>query len=42
MRLRREGRVRPAKGDLLDLGPPPGPVSRELSEALEAEREERL
>jgi prevent-host-death family protein len=30
------------EGDLLELGPPPGKISRTLSEALLEEREERL
>jgi antitoxin (DNA-binding transcriptional repressor) of toxin-antitoxin stability system len=41
-RLIREGRVRPPAGDLIELGPPSGRPSRETSEALEAERDERL
>jgi prevent-host-death family protein len=41
-RLVREGRITPAAGDLLELGLPEGPESTELSDALMAEREERL
>jgi prevent-host-death family protein len=41
-RLVREGRVSPPEGDLLDLGMPPGPVSTEMSEALQAQRADRL
>src|SRR5205823_3637352 len=42
MRLRREGKVIPAIGDLFDLDPPSGEPDRSLSEALEEQREERL
>ena len=41
-RLIAEGRVIPAKGDLLDLGMPQGPVTTEASDALMADREDRL
>ena len=41
-RLVREGRVRPPAGDLLELGLPRGRESTVTSEALQAEREERL
>jgi prevent-host-death family protein len=36
------GRATPAKGDLLELGLPEGVPGRDLSEALEQSREERL
>ena len=43
MRLRREGRViRASSGDLLELGLPRGKPDRKLSEALLADREDRL
>ena len=41
-RLVASGRVRPSQGDLLDLSPPRGPVSRKGTEALQELREERL
>jgi len=41
-RLIAAGRVTIPSGDLLDLAPPDGPVSNQLSDALQAEREERL
>ena len=41
-RLIAEGKVRPAVGDLLDLGMPPGPVSTKASEALDELREDRF
>jgi prevent-host-death family protein len=41
-RLIREGRVRPGSGDLLELGLPKGRTDTRLSEALKAEREDRL
>jgi hypothetical protein len=41
-RLLAQRRVREARYDLLTLGPPPArPVRTPISEALEAEREER-
>lgn len=36
------GRVRPAEGDLMDILPPAGPVSSDVSKALEEQRGERL
>jgi prevent-host-death family protein len=40
-RLRAEGRVRPARGDLAELGmPPPVPARGSISEALAEERAE--
>jgi prevent-host-death family protein len=41
-RLAQEGRLTPAVGDLLELGPPLGSVSKRASSALEELREERL
>ena len=41
-RLLASGRATARAGDLIELGPPPGEVSRRLSEALAEEREERL
>lgn len=41
-RLVREGRVRPPAGDVLDLGLPSGRAGTDTSEALDAERDERL
>jgi prevent-host-death family protein len=41
-RLVREGRVIPATGDVFELGLPEGPESTELSDALQAEREDRF
>lgn len=43
-RLIAEGKARPAKGDLLELGPPPPrkPGERPLPEILDELREERL
>ncbi|MGH2370183.1 MAG: type II toxin-antitoxin system Phd/YefM family antitoxin [Chloroflexota bacterium] len=46
-RLIAEGKATPAKGDLLDLGPPPEPDPRyrtgiSVSEALEEQRADRL
>jgi prevent-host-death family protein len=41
-RLIAAGLATAPEGDLLELGPPPGKVSRSLSEALLEEREERL
>lgn len=41
-RLVAEGRVSPPRADLLDALPPRGKVSTRLSEALQAERDERL
>jgi prevent-host-death family protein len=40
-RLKREGRLTPARGDLLALKRPPMAVSRRGSEALELQREDR-
>lgn len=40
-RLIANGEAAPARGNLLDLGPPPGPVSDALSRALEEQREDR-
>jgi antitoxin (DNA-binding transcriptional repressor) of toxin-antitoxin stability system len=40
-RLKREGRLTPAKGDLLALKRPPMAMSRRGSEALELQREDR-
>jgi len=40
-RLRREGRVTPARGDLLTLKRPPMAVSRRGSRALQAQRQDR-
>jgi antitoxin (DNA-binding transcriptional repressor) of toxin-antitoxin stability system len=40
-RLRREGRLIPAVGDLLELKRPPMPVSRRGSEELERQRADR-
>jgi len=40
-RLKREGRLTPAKGDLLALKRPPMTMSRRGSEALELQREDR-
>ena len=40
-RLRREGRVTPARGDLLRLKRPPMAVSRRGSRALQAQRQDR-
>jgi prevent-host-death family protein len=40
-RLIAAGRVMPPSGDIGNLLPPPGRVSRRASEALQAEREER-
>jgi prevent-host-death family protein len=41
-RLVREGRVRPPSADLVELGLPRGRATTETSDALDAEREERL
>lgn len=41
-RLVASGRAEAPAGDVLDLGPPEGPPSRRLTEALETEREERI
>ena len=41
-RLVASGRAVPSDGDLADLGAPSGRVSERLSEALAADREERL
>jgi prevent-host-death family protein len=41
-RLVASGRASAPQGDLLELGPPPGPPSERLSRALREEREERL
>lgn len=41
-RLAKQGRLIPAKGDLLELGPPPGKTSTRVSNALQEEREDRL
>lgn len=41
-RLIAEGKVRPAKGRLVDVLPPPGPASDDLSRALEEMREDRI
>ncbi len=41
-RLVRQGRVRPATRDLLELGPPRGRVSTRGSDALREGREDRL
>ncbi|HEX9375522.1 MAG TPA: type II toxin-antitoxin system prevent-host-death family antitoxin [Actinomycetota bacterium] len=41
-RLVASGRATPPQGDLLDLAPPTGPVSRRGTKALEELREERL
>jgi hypothetical protein len=38
----RQGRVIPARGDLLELGPPRGRPSTRASEALDELRQERL
>jgi len=40
-RLVSSGRAGRPEGDVLELGPPPGSPSSRLSDALEAEREER-
>jgi prevent-host-death family protein len=40
--LMRQGRVIPARGDLLELGPPRGRPSTRASEALDELRQERL
>ena len=41
-RLVTTGRALPPAGDLLELGQPPGRISRRLSDALEQQRTERL
>jgi prevent-host-death family protein len=41
-RLTKQGRLIPAKGDLLKLGPPRGKPSRRASKALQELRAERL
>lgn len=41
-RLVAAGRALPPAGDLLDIGPPPGRISRRVSDALEDQRMERL
>ena len=41
-RLVAAGLASPPEGDLLDLGLPPGRVSRRLSEALDQSRQDRL
>jgi prevent-host-death family protein len=41
-RLVASGRASPSEGDLIELGPPSGRVSKRLSRALASEREERL
>ncbi len=41
-RLVRDGRVRPSEGDVLELGMPAGRESTETSDALNADREDRL
>lgn len=41
-RLVSSGRVRPSQGDLVDLAPPRGPVSRKGTETLQELRKERL
>lgn len=41
-RLIAEGKVIPAQGDLLDLPPPSGPVTDDVSRALQEEREDRF
>jgi prevent-host-death family protein len=41
-RLVATGRALPPAGDLLDVGPPPGRISRRVSDALEEQRTERL
>jgi len=41
-RLVAAGRAIPPAGDLMDLGPPHGRVSRRLSDALQEQRAERL
>jgi prevent-host-death family protein len=41
-RLVAAGLASPPQGDLLELGLPPGRVSRRLSEALEESRQDRL
>jgi len=41
-RLVKEGRLIPAQGDLLKLGPPPGRPSTRVSAALDELRQERL
>ena len=40
-RLVKQGRLIPARGDLLELGPPTGKPSARVSEALEELREDR-
>jgi prevent-host-death family protein len=40
-RLVSSGRVRPAEGDLLDLPPPKGPVTKRGTAALQELREDR-
>ena len=41
-RLVKQGRLIPAQGDLLELGPPRGTPSNRVSKALDDLREERL
>jgi len=41
-RLVATGRALRPAGDLLDVGPPPGSISRRVSDALEEQRTERL
>jgi prevent-host-death family protein len=41
-RLVASGRALPPAGDLLEVGPPPGRISRRVSDALEEQRMERL
>lgn len=41
-RLVASGRAEPPQGDLLDLAPPRGPVSRKGTKVLQELREERL
>jgi len=41
-RLVASGKARPAEGDLLDLPPPKGRVTRRASDALQELREDRL
>lgn len=41
-RLVASGRAEAPAGDVLELGPPEGPPSRRLGDALETEREERV
>lgn len=41
-RLVASGRAKPPQGDLLELAPPKGPVSRKGTKALQELREDRL